>query len=202
MSEWLGRTWQAADLQSSSKHAERARPPPGDHCPPVGAVRHDHKSLGESPATALLVAKTFSSARMGKGRQNTKSLPSEEEQGGGIHLLLLHPSSRDEQEELGNPPEDTSTFLPGSWAGAATTPAGPLRQPDLQPGVKVGLTCRGWRHRASLPRAEWGKCSCGSRKAAGTATAHTARSLLTPLILSLGCILQSEVRGDQAHLCY
>lgn len=107
-------------------------------------------ATGEPPATALLAAKTFPSAGMGKGRQSTKSLPLEEEQGGGIHLLLLHPSSRDEQKELGNPPEDTSTFLPGSRAGAAATPA-PAARPSA--GVKVGLTHRGWRHQASLPRA-------------------------------------------------
>lgn len=95
---------------------QRKRAPPGDWHPPAGAIRGSPTYHSASSGAPL-------PCRHWKRGGKAQPPPMEGEQGGGIHLSLLHPSSRDPQEEPGDPPEATATSLPGGGTGAATTPA-------------------------------------------------------------------------------
>lgn len=140
---------------------KRKRAPPGDCHPPARAP-------GWVPTHCSASSRAPLPAGMGMREAKHSPPPAEGEQGAGIHLSLLHPSSRDLQEEPGDPPEAAATPLLGGWMGAATTPRLPPRQPDLQPGVKVGPASRGWRHWPCLPRADRGKVCWLATNRSGT----------------------------------
>lgn len=154
MREWLGRTWQAADLWSSSKHAERARAPPGDHCPPAGAARHDRSHWGSPQLPLCWQQRPPPQQKWGKGGKTQRPCPwqrSREEEFTFCFYISVAETCRKSRGTLQKTPGPSCQV-----AGQEQPPLRHLllRQPDLQPGVKVGLTCRGWRHQASLPRAE------------------------------------------------
>lgn len=95
---------------------KRKRAPPGDCHPLAGAP-------GWVPTHCSASSRAPLPAGMGMREAKHSPPPAEGEQGGGIHLSLLHLSSRDLQEEPGDPPEAAATPLLGGWTGAATTPA-------------------------------------------------------------------------------